>query len=132
MEEELKLKDDAIRILDGIVMCAWIRRLLAKREWPDPGRGGPLKTCDMPNFKHTYRDVVDWVWGTDKSFPGAPSASLVKNWVHEKVKHMKPFPTVSATVSSEEDSDREDDSEQASGTESDQEGDNREQTDSGR
>ena len=83
-------------------------------------------------FFHTCRDVLEWVWGTNKSFPGVPSSSLVRDWVHEKVKHKKPFPTVSITVSSEEDTDSGDDSKPASGAESDQEEDNREQTDSGR
>ena len=62
-------------------------------------------------FPHTCRDVIEWVRGMNKSFSSTPSASIIRDWVHGRVKHKKPFPALVQTVGSEEDTGDEEDGE---------------------
>ena len=36
-------------------------------------------------FFHMCRDVVEWVYGTNKSFSGAPSGKITRDWIHEEI-----------------------------------------------
>ena len=59
--------------------------------------------------------MVEWVYGINKAFSGAPSAKITREWIHEKIKHHRPFPPITVNISSdEEDADSEVESDQDS------------------
>ena len=69
------------------------------------------KKADRGLF-HMCRDVMEWVYGTNKDFSGSPMASIIRDWVHKRVQPYKPFPTLNIeTKTSKEDSDSKSDEE---------------------
>ena len=91
---------------------------------------GKSKKADR-GFFHTCRDVMEWVYGTNKEFSGAPTTSIIREWVHKRVQPHKPFPLLTIQVSSDnEDSNSE--AEQDEATKDDSDAEEEERPDSGR
>ena len=62
---------------------------------------GKSKKADR-GFFHTCKDVMEWVYGTNKEFSGAPTASIIRDWVHKRIAPHRPFPSLTIQVSSDE------------------------------
>ena len=48
------------------------------------------------------RDVMERVYGTNKEFSGAPTTSIIREWVHKRVQPHKPFPSLTIQVNSDD------------------------------
>ena len=69
------------------------------------------KKADRGLF-HMCRDVMEWVYGTNKSFSGSPVASIIRDWVHKRIHPDTPFPPLPIDAKSgKEDSGSESDEE---------------------
>jgi len=61
------------------------------------------KRADRGLF-HMCRDVMEWVYGTNKAFSGSPCASIIREYVHRKLQPHKPFPMLRDTQVKTDDS----------------------------
>jgi hypothetical protein len=60
---------------------------------------------------HMCRDVMEWVYRTNRDFYITPEASIIREWVHKRVYPYRPYPILLDLETNKEDSDDEIDEE---------------------